>query len=364
MDTTQLLARSQNSITKAQDLAFVMFARPDLALAEAFMLDFGLQTLERTNERLVMRTASGHGPAYVAIRAAKAAFLGHALRVSNLDDLSALSQVAGASCIQPLEFPGGGSHVRLRDPAGFEVWAVTDQQVLPNLSVRAPLPTNTGVSVSRINAGIRPALSPANVLRLGHCVLGAIEFETTARWYVNNFGLIPSDIQTLEDRTPVLAFMRCDRGDTLVDHHAIVIAQNVTNGYSHCAFEVIDLDDVAIGQEYLLSKKWRHAWGIGRHVLGSQIFDYWRDPWGDKVEHYADGDLFDAASPTGVSQLTSASLYQWGPQPPTDFEKPKLSPAYLWKVLSNIRSSPSMTFAKVRQLLAAIDAPARPWSKH
>jgi Leu/Phe-tRNA-protein transferase len=73
--------------------------------------------------------------------------------------------------------------------------------------------------------------------------LGAIEFETTARWYMDNFGLIPSDIQTLEDQTPVLAFMRCDRGKEPADHHTIVVAQNVANSYSHCAFEVIDLDD-------------------------------------------------------------------------------------------------------------------------
>src|SRR5208283_3006890 len=25
---------------------------------------------------------------------------------------------------------------------------------------------------------------------------------------------------------------------------------------------------------------------LGRHIPGSQIFDYWKDPWGDKPEHY------------------------------------------------------------------------------
>ncbi len=33
--------------------------------------------------------------------------------------------------------------------------------------------------------------------------------------------------------------------------------------------------------------------GIGRHIQGSQLFDYWRDPDGFLVEHFADGDMFD-----------------------------------------------------------------------
>ena len=31
--------------------------------------------------------------------------------------------------------------------------------------------------------------------------------------------------------------------------------------------------------------------GVGRHVLGAQVFDYWRDPWGHVLEHFTDGDL-------------------------------------------------------------------------
>ena len=57
---------------------------------------------------------------------------------------------------------------------------------------------------------------------------------------------------------------------------------------------------------------WKHAWGMGRHLLGSQIFDYWEDPWGDKHEHYCDGDLFTADQPTGVHPASKAGMAQWG----------------------------------------------------
>jgi len=32
-----------------------------------------------------------------------------------------------------------------------------------------------------------------------------------------------------------------------------------------------------MGHEYMRSQgSYKHIWGIGRHVLGSQVFDYWR----------------------------------------------------------------------------------------
>jgi len=53
---------------------------------------------------------------------------------------------------------------------------------------------------------------------------------------------------------------------------------------------VAALDSVAAGGEFLKDRGYKHAWGIGRHIQGSQIFDYWRDPDGFLVEHYADGE--------------------------------------------------------------------------
>lgn len=357
------LARPSAPVVKAQDLAFVMFERPDLDRMERFLVDFGMRRAARTPELLAMRAARGPGPAHVTWKAAAPRFRGMALRVRDRADLETLARLPGASPVSPLDLPGGGDHVRLRDPAGFEVWAVAGQADIAADPVRPPTPANTASGLDRVNRGVRSPLAPATVLRAGHCVLGALEFTRTARWYMDVFGLIASDVQCLSDGTPALAFMRCDRGADPADHHTVVVAQHVANGYSHSAYEVIDLDDVAMGQEFLRSRGWRHAWGVGRHILGSQIFDYWRDPYGDKVEHFADGDLFDASVETGYSALEAAGLYQWGPPPPKDFEKPKLTPAFLLSVIRNVRSSSELDFPRVRRLLAAIDAPARPWLK-
>ena len=62
-------------------------------------------------------------------------------------------------------------------------------------------------------------------------------------------------------------------------------------------------------------------WGIGRHYQGSQLFDYWRNPFGQTHEHQTDGDMFDNTFPTrelnvkvdeaGLGKEMAES--QWGP---------------------------------------------------
>jgi hypothetical protein len=68
-----------------------------------------------------------------------------------------------------------------------------------------------------------------------------------------------------------------------------------SNRYVHSAYQVTDLDALAAGGEFLKEAGYRRSWGIGRHIQGSQIFDYWRDDRGFLVEHFTDGDLFDAS---------------------------------------------------------------------
>jgi hypothetical protein len=87
----------------------------------------------------------------------------------------------------------------------------------------------------------------------------------------------------------------------------------------HSSFEVQDLDMLMMGHEWLRQQHHNLLWGVGRHVLGSQIFDYWRDPAGHLVEHFSDGDLLQARHPTGFTANTADTLCQWGPPLPDSF---------------------------------------------
>jgi hypothetical protein len=130
-----------------------------------------------------------------------------------------------------------------------------------------------------------------------------------------------------------MAFIRCDRGATPADHHTLAMLLGPGRRYVHSAYQVADLDTVAAGGEFLRERGYQRAWGIGRHIQGSQIFDYWRDPDSVMVEHFADGDMFDNTVEVGWAPMTASGLSQWGPSVTKDFLGTKPSPHLLRDVV-------------------------------
>src|SRR3990167_7309041 len=83
---TQQPARHTSPTVKARALGYLIFARPDLDLAERFLLDFGLQTAHREADRLYMRGTGTTPYCYRIEHAKQARFLGFALEVASHDD--------------------------------------------------------------------------------------------------------------------------------------------------------------------------------------------------------------------------------------------------------------------------------------
>jgi catechol 2,3-dioxygenase-like lactoylglutathione lyase family enzyme len=348
--TTPQPARQPSPTVKATRLAYLLWERPDLDRAGKFLLDFGMQVVERTADAIYLRGSAEAPFCYVVHRAPRARFVGLALEVASRADLELLSQVSGASEIESLRTPGGGEVVRLTDPSGFRVEAVFGQQRYAALPRRAALDHNTADAQARVNAAQRSPVAAPEVVKLGHVVLEVADYQQTCGWYTQHFGFIPSDVQLLPDGSPVVAFMRLDRGGVPSDHHTLAVAQGFAAGYSHSAYELVDADAVGMGQRVLRERGYRHAWGIGRHILGSQIFDYWQDPWGDKHEHYSDGDLFTADVPTGYHEVSREAMAQWGPPMPGSFTRPRLSPSAVATMLRNLWRSPDLSLGKLRAL--------------
>jgi len=344
---TKAPARDPEPTTKAAALAHVIFERPDLDRVASFLGDFGLAVCGRSAETLYLRGTAASAYCYRVRRANEARFVGFGLEVPSRAALDALARVPGASPVQAAPHPGGGEQVVLTDPSGFTVEAIHGRAAEGELAHRSPLTWNVGERALRINATQRPPLHAPEVVRLGHVVLEVAEFQATCAWYTRHFGFVPSDVQVFADGSPAVAFMRLDLGDTPADHHTLAIAQGFMPGYSHSAYELVDADAVGVGQRVLRERGYRHAWGIGRHILGSQLFDYWQDPWGAKHEHYCDGDLFTADVPTGVHAVSRDAMSQWGQQMPSSFVKPELSPASVAALLRNLRRSPDLSLKKL-----------------
>ena len=313
--------RSRNPVIKVADLAWLEFDKPDLSRAAAFARAFGFQTSSVASDELHLRGTDAGGPSVIIRRGPQTCFRGFAFRADDEGDLLRLADKTG---VAPARLPEriGGQAVDLIDPSGNAVKVVAGLNESPALPSQAPHVLNVGQRTERVNATQRPPREPARVQRLGHVVLSSNRYIETLNWYLDHFGLIVSDFLYYagqRERGPTMSFIRCDRGGVPSDHHTLAMALGPANRYVHSAYQVSDLDALAAGGEFLHEQGYFRSWGIGRHIQGSQLFDYWRDPDGFLVEHFTDGDMFDDTVETGWAPFTASGLAQWGPPASKDF---------------------------------------------
>ncbi|MEJ0024882.1 MAG: VOC family protein [Rhizomicrobium sp.] len=305
------------STIAVDDIAHVRFRAPDLDAMEAFLVEFGLQRAALIDRTLYMR-GTGPAPFLHATEEGPPGFAGLALRAKSQADLERLA-VSENVAVEALDAPGGGHVVRLTDPDGVAVEIVAGQSSTGSIALPPRQPWNGADGRARLRAVKRVGAGPAHVLRLGHCVLNVSDFRASEAWYKARFGFLTSDEIELQPGFALGAFLRCDRGELPADHHTLFLIQSPKGpGFNHAAFEVRDLDDLMTGHDFLQARARQPEWGVGRHILGSQVFDYWRDPWGHTVEHWTDGDLLTAADGSNKAGLTELLGVQWGPPaPPT-----------------------------------------------
>jgi hypothetical protein len=334
--------RSRNPVIKVADIAWLEFEKPDLVRAEAFAHAFGFATALRTNTELHLRGTDADAPCVIVRRGSRTRFLGVAFEAQDERDLLRLAEVTGAEA-RPLPEAIGGMTVDLVDPSGVPVHVVAGMHSMEALPSQTPHAFNLGHELRRVNVTQRPPREPTKVQRLGHLVMQTTKYTEALNWYLDNLGMIVSDFQYFpgqRGRGPAMSFIRCDRGMTPTDHHTLAIALGPQNRYVHSAYQVCDLDALAAGGEYLRERGYFRSWGIGRHIQGSQIFDYWRDPDGFLVEHFADGDMFDSTLEPGWAPFTASGLGQWGPPATKDFLgiNPKSLPREARSIIAALRN--------------------------
>ncbi|MGB5077395.1 MAG: VOC family protein [Sphingorhabdus sp.] len=297
-------------IIKVEDIAHVRFAAPDLVAMRGFLEDFGMTCVE-DGGRLYGKGSDGR-PFIHFTQPGEAKFLAVGFRAANVADLERLAAAEGVP-VEDLDEPGGGKIVRLTDPDNYGVEVVAGQAKGKVTLPFSDPPRNTVATKSRLRSTVRLESAPAHVRRIGHAVLKVRDFRTSEKWYKDRFGFLTSDEVEAANDVPLGAFMRCDRGDKPADHHTLFLAQLPgERGLLHAAFEVANFDDLMLGHQHLKSKKRDAAWGVGRHIMGSQVFDYWKDPFGNELEHWTDGDLFTAADPPNKMPMSALLAVQWG----------------------------------------------------
>lgn len=307
---------------RLHDVAYTAYQVPDLDLMERFLIDFGMMRSARTETALYMRGTGANHHVHVARLGKEPKFLGGAFKVESREELVKAAKIPGASPIEAISDPAGGERVTLLTPNGHSIWLEYGVANVNEMPVRRSYRLNFASEHLRFNGAVRQRAEATPVLRIGHFVLRVKNAATEIKWFLDHFALVESDfICAPGNPDPIVkgTFLRFARGMEYVEHHCILINESELTGCHHSSFEVLDLDAVVAGHDFLVSKGWHLDAGVGRHYLGSLIYDYWLDPFGNRIEHYTDTDLVnDEFKPVyfvgGAHETT-----QWGMAPPPAF---------------------------------------------
>ncbi|RMZ88462.1 hypothetical protein DV736_g4305, partial [Chaetothyriales sp. CBS 134916] len=310
-------------------LANVNYQHADFEKALVFLKDFGFEEESRTEDRVYFRGYNNEPYVYCAIKGDHPEFRGTTWVVDSLEDLELATEVLpNASKIYDVVSPGGGKGVTFKDPVdGFPFHLVYGQQLreisgdvshnryefkelVPNYPKRKSRPANETVRMQK---------RPAPVHKLGHFGLCVTNYAAMYDFFTTYFNLRPSELVYNKAGEAITAFMHLDRGEEWVDHHIFFLFEGPKAHVHHSSFEVHDFDVQLLGHDYLRWKGYELTWGVGRHIMGSQIFDYWYDTSKFMLEHYADGDLVNDQTPTNHSEAHLDNLHVWGPDLPETF---------------------------------------------
>jgi catechol 2,3-dioxygenase-like lactoylglutathione lyase family enzyme len=118
--------------------------------------------------------------------------------------------------------------------------------------------------------------------RVGHVVFGTTDVAASRDFYRDGLGFRISD--AVGDG--IGWFLRCSS-----DHHNLLLMPAPVPCLNHYAVEMDDVDAIGLaGMDVVGERPDASVWGIGRHVLGSNLFWYLLDPAGGMFELFSDMD--------------------------------------------------------------------------
>jgi catechol-2,3-dioxygenase len=269
-----------------RSLQYFALEVPDLEVGREFYSDFGMEARD-DGDRVVLRCAGHDQDQVVLLGGVERKRLHHICFGTRENEIAGMKRGLESAGIELVEPPYEGA----RDG----VWFHDTDGLLVCLCVAREAPSR-GESEMQLNSrGFHRRLNERGCIedpyvarprRLGHMLLFTAGLKAKVDLYTGVLGMRVSDTMGGD----VVAFLRNGNGG---DHHVIALVQSEKPGFHHASFEFGTVDDIGVAATRMAEKGYRHCWGTGRHVVGSNYFHYFRDPWGSIVEHYADMDVID-----------------------------------------------------------------------
>lgn len=215
-----------------------------------------------------------------------------------------------------IAFTGDDTSVTCTDPS--DTWEVVVELAGPEELTGGPeramnAPADRARPMARADVVVEAGPRPPR--RLAHVVLGTPDTDEAAAFFLDGLGFRLSD-----SVAGMLHFMRCSS-----DHHNLLVQPGPVPYLNHYAFEFDDIDGVgAAARHYLDGATDRHVVGLGRHVIGSNVFWYVNDPCGTMMEFFCDMDDIPRDEEWEPrTDWTLETFSSWGPvEPPLEFAFP------------------------------------------
>lgn len=231
----------------------------------------------------------------------------------DLDDMAAAVDLSTGSVVT-LPTRSSQSGLWVRDPHGV-LFHLTEVAGGGSANARTTVNRSTlgGQKVGLRGSLPRSQQKPVLPLRLGHVALFSPDVPASIDFLTGALGM------GLADRSEDAVAFCCVRQHS--DHHVVALGKSNAIGLHHLSFEVDDADAVGRAGQALRDQTGRKGWGFGRHVVGSNFFEYVEDPWGSWIEFYSDMDhIADYRSWTPANYSPQDALASWGPPLPAGFD--------------------------------------------
>lgn len=281
---------------------------PDLEAGRAFYSRIGLDAAP-LGDGLVFR-CPGRAQDQVRLvegRNKRLAHVSFGTTAAELPGLQRKIEAAGSKLVDP-PYKAAADGIWFRDPDGdlVNVVAAPDRP-----QTRPPVAINNAGDIRRLGQRGAPNRDiDAMPRRLGHVLKFSRDLQRAIDFYTGTLGM------KLSDRIGGMAAFLRFGGDS--DHHTLALAQSQGTGLHHMSFEMGNIDQIQFCAQRMVEAGYRDAWGVGRHIYGSNYFHYVRDPWNSLVEFFWDIDFIPASAHWEVENAEASpdSLYQWATMPP------------------------------------------------
>lgn len=284
-------------------------AVPDLDEAERFLSAYGLR-VERKDGMLLVRASASEHIWLKVVAGPRKSFEFLSVGCYATDYAQIRAQILDAGGVEADSHPAGHPDgFWFRDPDGTLLQLRIAPKMMPDEKAAM---ADGNVPAGIQGAAFRSTVRKVEPTRLAHMLLFTPDVLRAVAFYERGLG-----VKVADSSRDIVAFTYARHG---CDHHLVAFLKSNGRGIHHSSWDMPAIEQLGVGAEQMRKAGYGYQWGLGRHVLGSNYFNYVRDAFGAWWEYNCHIDYIPAGTAwEGGDHDPENALYLWGPDLPPDF---------------------------------------------